>query len=105
MVSREYTVERRAVWSALTSCSMDESVAADFAGHNGVLFVIEATEAADVDAYSYYRGGEREVLLPPMAELQVVHGLSPPPPGTAAFAVGAAVVRLRQLPHLPAIHY
>lgn len=86
----------RVQWNSFTSTSLSREVALEFAGDDGVLFVItrdpEHAAAADIHTYSQFPN-EQEVLLLPMQvfDVQGVHDR-----GTHTEIV------LREVPYYPA---
>ena len=61
-------------WVALSSTSTELNVARSFLGAGGTLFQIEASHGAMLPAGVSFYDGEREVLLPPLFEFEVLRG-------------------------------
>lgn len=57
-------------WSSFTSTSVIESQAKNFAGPDGIIFVMSVESGREISAYSQY-STEHEVLLEPNAKFTV----------------------------------
>lgn len=66
----KYKLGREITWSGLTSCSIEQSVAQDFAGSGGLLFIVDIHKGKYIRAFSAVHK-EKEVILSPNATLIV----------------------------------